>query len=293
MGEFDQTIGFALMGVTINTYLTGVIMSQFLTYWNSNFKDRWWLKSIVAFLFIINITQAAAVVYMSWFYCVTNFANPSVVATSLWPYPFTAFVTTVLAVINQTYQAWRIYIFTRNKILVGFLVVAALATCGMGIAAGIQVLILSELAKLIALQPVVEANLALQCTIDVIIAIVLTVFFSRSKTSFGRMDEVLNRLIRTAIQSGFFTAVFALGSLFAFRFSPGTYMIGLFSIPIGRIYTHTMMDSLITREQLRSLISNGGNGNLVSFPQFTGAGETIMMRPNPSMTTAVKDPEVL
>ncbi|KAJ7463606.1 hypothetical protein FB451DRAFT_1042867 [Mycena latifolia] len=191
------------------------------------------------------------------------------------------------------YQAWRIYVFTQSKILIGFLVVAALATCGMGIAAAIQAWILHELAKLIALQPVVEANLALQCAIDVIIAVRLTVIFSRSKTSFGRTDKVLNRLIRTAVQSGFFTAVFALGTLFAFRFSPGTQMIALFSLPIGRIYTHTMMDSLITREQLRNLLSNGGNGNLVSFPQFAGAGETIMMRPNPSTTTAAKDPEAL
>ncbi|KAJ7463625.1 hypothetical protein FB451DRAFT_1265074 [Mycena latifolia] len=284
MGEFDQTIGFTLMGVTINTYLTGVIVSQFFTYWNSKFNDAWWLKSIVAFLFIINITQAAAVVYMSW-----NFANPSVVAISLWPYPFTAFMTAILALINHMFQAWRIYVFTKSKILVGFLVVAALATCGMGIAAAIQSWILSELAKLIALQPVVEANLALQCAIDVIIAIRLTVSFSHSKTSFVRTDKVLNKLIRTAVQSGFFTAVFALGTLLSFRFSPGTYMIALFALPIGRIYTHTMMDHLITREQLRNLLSNGAN--LVSFPQF--AGETIIMRPNSSTTPAAKDREAL
>ncbi|KAJ7460238.1 hypothetical protein FB451DRAFT_1500599 [Mycena latifolia] len=291
MGEFDLTIGVTLMGVMINTYLTGVIMSQFFTYLNSRFNDPLWLKSMVAFLFIINITQAAAVQHFligHRFYCVTSFTNPSVIAIGIWSYPFTAFVTAVLAVINQTYQAWHIYVFTQNKNLVGFLVVAALATWGMGIAAGIQAL--SKLAKLIALQPVVEANLALQCAIDVIIAI-LTVIFSRSKNSFGRTDEVLNRLIHTAIQSGFFTAVFALGSLLSFRFSPGTFMIGLFSISIGRIYTHTMMDYLITREQLRNLLAN--EGNLISFPQFAGGGETIMMRPNPSASTAAKDPEAL
>ncbi|KAJ7463560.1 hypothetical protein FB451DRAFT_1264895 [Mycena latifolia] len=259
MGEFDLTIGVTLMGVMINTYLTGVIMSQFLTYLNSS-------ASMVAFLFIINITQAAAVVYdLVRRKCMVsrrNFTNPSVVAIGIWSYPFTAFVTAVLA----------------NKNLVGFLVVTALATCGMGIAAGIQALILSELAKLIALQPVVEANLAPQCALDVIIAIVLTIIFSRSKTSFGRTDEVLNHLIRTAIQFGFFTAVFALGSLLSFRFSPGTFMIELFSIPIGRIYTHTMMDYLITHEQLRNLLTKSGNtGNMVSFPQFAGGGETIMI----------------
>ncbi|KAJ7305667.1 hypothetical protein DFH08DRAFT_824969 [Mycena albidolilacea] len=35
MGEFDQTIGFALMGVT------GLIMSQFFTYWTAIFASVW------------------------------------------------------------------------------------------------------------------------------------------------------------------------------------------------------------------------------------------------------------
>ncbi|KAF7335773.1 hypothetical protein MVEN_02233100 [Mycena venus] len=283
MGEFDTTIGFTLMGVTVNTYLTGLIMSQFFTYWNSRYQDPW---SLVAFLFMINATQAAAVVYMSWFYCVTNFTNPRVVAISLWPYPFTALTTAVLALTNQMFQSWRIYLFTKNKILVGFLVVTSLAACGMGVAAAIQSWIFSELAKLVALQPVVEGNLALQCGIDVIVAAILTTIFSKSKTMFAKTDMVLNRLIRTAVQSGFFTAIFALGTLFSFRFSPGTYMIALFALPIGRIYTHTMMDHLISRERLRSILSN--NGNIVSVPNFnattdgSGDGSVIMMRTSPS-----------
>ncbi|KAF7349927.1 hypothetical protein MVEN_01293400 [Mycena venus] len=214
MGEFDQTIGFTLIGVTVNTYLTGVIMSQFFTYWNSRYQDPWWIKTLVAFLFIVNLTQAAAVVYMSWFYCVTNFANPSVVAISLWPYSFTYLTTAVLAIINQTFQSWRIYLFTGSRIRVGFLVATSLVACGMGVAAAIEAWTLSELAKLAVLQPIVEVQLTLQCAVDVILAAVLTVVYSNSKTTFPRTDKVLNRLIRTAVQSGFFTAVFALGNLF-------------------------------------------------------------------------------
>ncbi|KAJ6537942.1 hypothetical protein B0H19DRAFT_1270321 [Mycena capillaripes] len=270
MGEFDQTIGFTLMGVIINTYLTGVIMSQFFSYWNSSYQDSWWIKSLVAFLFVINATQAGAVV----FYCVTNFANPQVVATSLWPYPFTALTTAVLAITNQLFQSWRIYQFTRNKILVGFLVAASLAACGTGVAAAIESWIFSELAKLIALQPVVEANLALQCAVDVIVAIRLSLIFSKSKTSFAKTDRVLNTLIRNAVQSGSFTAVFALGTLFSFRFAPGTYMLALFALPIGRIYTHTMMDQFISREELRNILMNDGQVITVpniSFPSFHAA----------------------
>ncbi|KAJ6540363.1 hypothetical protein B0H19DRAFT_1381540 [Mycena capillaripes] len=278
MGDFDQTIGFTLVGVIINTYLTGVIMSQFFSYWNSSYQDSWWTRSLVAFLFVINATQAGAVVYMLWFYCVTNFANPEVVATSLWPYPFTALTTAILAIINQLFQSWRIYVFTRNKILVGFLVAATLAACGTGVAAAIEAWIFSQLAKLVMLQPVVEANLALQCAVDVIVAIRLFLIFSKSKTSFTMTDRVLNILIRNAVQSGSFTAIFALGTLFSFRFAPGTYMLALFALPIGRIYTHTIMDQLISRHELTNILMNGRN----SFPSYANYNA-----PNRDLSTTV------
>ncbi|KAJ6628566.1 hypothetical protein B0H10DRAFT_1990453 [Mycena sp. CBHHK59/15] len=273
MGEFDQTIGFTLMGVLVNTFLTGVIMSQFTTYWTAKYHDPWWTKAVVGVLFAINITQEAAVLYMAWFYCVTNFNNPSVVATSLWPYPLTALSTAIIALINQTFQSWRIYIFTQSKLLFGFLLVTALAACGMGIAAAIESWIFSELAKLVALQPVVEGNLALQSSLDVIISIILSYTFSQSKTSFSSTDKVLNRLIRGAVQSGVFTSIFALGTLLSFRLSPATYMIALFALPIGRIYTHTMMDHLVSREELRNILSSGHSGsrnnNIISVPYFS------------------------
>ncbi|KAJ7315763.1 hypothetical protein DFH08DRAFT_419492 [Mycena albidolilacea] len=265
MGEFDQTLGFTLMGVTINTYLTGVIMSQFFTYWTSNYQDPLWLRSLIPFLFIINATQAAAVVYMLWFYCVTNFTNPDAVAVLLWPYPFTALTMSILALVNHTFQSWRIYRFTDSKILAAFLLVISLANCGIGVAVSMEMWTFSKLSELVALQPIIEGNLALQCAVDAIIAVIMTVVLSRWRTHFfADMDKVLNRLIRTAVQSGFFTAVFALGTLLSSRFSPKTYMVSLFSLPIGRIYTHTMMDQLVTREELRGMFLN--RGNHLSFP---------------------------
>ncbi|KAJ7112660.1 hypothetical protein C8R44DRAFT_985081 [Mycena epipterygia] len=263
MGDFDNTIGYTLLGVMINTYLAGILTSQFFTYWNAKYMDPWWTRALVVFLLIINATQAAAVVYMSWFYCVTNFANPQVVANLVvpWPYPFNALTTTVLALVNHTFQSWRIYMFTKSKILVAFILVAALTTFGTGIAVAIQsaTLISSEIASIATLQSIIEANLALQCGVDVLIAIILSIMFSGSKTNFTPMDKVLNRLIRTAIQSGCFTGIFALGTLLSFHFSPETYTLALFFLPIGRIYTHTMMDHFVGREELRSILSSGAN----------------------------------
>ncbi|KAJ6631622.1 hypothetical protein B0H10DRAFT_503896 [Mycena sp. CBHHK59/15] len=280
MGEFDTTIGFTLVGILLNTFLWGVNMSQFTSYWGSP-KDPLWVRLGIMFLFVLNAAQAATVLYMAWFYCVLNFNNPSVVATSLWPYPFTAFTTAIIALINQLFQTYRIYKFIPNKPLVGLLVVAILATCGMGIAAAIQSWIFSELAKLVSLQPVVEANLALQTTVDVGISIILSFSFARSKTDFKNTNQVLNLLIRGAVQSGIFTSIFALGTLLSFRFSPGTYMIALFAVPIGRIYVHTILDHLVGREELRNMLSNSGariNVNVHTTVDRSGGSESIALR---------------
>ncbi|KAJ6493346.1 hypothetical protein C8R45DRAFT_989515 [Mycena sanguinolenta] len=271
MGEFDESIGFTLMGVIINTYLTGVIMTQFFIYWTHDFsayKDPLWVKCLVAFLFAVNISQAAAVVYMAWFYCVTNFANQEIIYYSVWPYPFTALTTAILAITNQIFQTWKIYLLTRNKTFVVFLTATSLAACGLGLTAAVKTWLILEIAKLAVLQPVVEANLALQCAIDVVIASILTLTLCKSKTSFEHTDRILNRLIRTAVQSGSFTAVCALGTLFSFRFSSKTYMLGLFAIPIGRIYTHTILDHLVCREQLQHVRVLTNSGDVMSVPHF-------------------------
>ncbi|KAJ6552283.1 hypothetical protein DFH09DRAFT_1167589 [Mycena vulgaris] len=128
---------------------------------------------------------------MSWFYCVTNFANPRVVSIVLWPHPFAGLTGAILAITNQMLQSWRIYLFTGNKILTGFLVATSVAACGMAVAAAIEAWPFSECvhilltaqqlpgpmsfqshrqANLILLQSIVMVNSALQCAIDVIIA---------------------------------------------------------------------------------------------------------------------------
>ena len=63
----------------------------------------------------------------------------------------------------------------------------------------------------------------------------------RAKTGFSKTDTVLNRLIRGAIQTGLFAAIFAAGDLITFLRVPTTNFYGMFAIPIGRIYTNVSL----------------------------------------------------
>ena len=87
------------------------------------------------------------------------------------------------------FQTWKIYLFTRNKTFVVFLAATSLAGCGLGITVAVKgllvlecvcisshaglvltLLVLHRYPKLAVLQPLVEAEIALQCAVDVMIA---------------------------------------------------------------------------------------------------------------------------
>ncbi|KAJ7822222.1 hypothetical protein B0H14DRAFT_2829347, partial [Mycena olivaceomarginata] len=249
------------LAFSVNTYLTGVIMSQFFSYWSSSHKDPWWIRSLVAFLFIINATQASSSIITE-----ENASTNYLSLADLWPYPLTNLTTAILAITNQMFQSWRIYKLTGNKIFVAFLVACSLTACGMGVAGAIEMsLHVHGPAKLVTLRPIMERELLLRLFL-------LSLIFCRSKTSFARTDRVLNILIRNAVQSGSFTAaIFALGIVLAVRLSSDTSTLVLFSLPIGRIYTHTMMDQL-SREELTAILlrttsSMVSNSNQISAEQ--------------------------
>jgi hypothetical protein len=49
----------------------------------------------------------------------------------------------ILALVNHTFQSWRIYRFTDSKILAAFLLVISFANCGIGVTVAIETWIFS------------------------------------------------------------------------------------------------------------------------------------------------------
>ncbi len=82
--------------------------------------------------------------------------------------------------------------------------------------------------------------------------LLIKLYFAR--TRFRQTNTVINRLMRMAIQSGTFATIFALGDMVTFRKAfhlgslftsniilvliPEMNLYGMFTFPIGRIYTN-------------------------------------------------------
>ncbi|KAI6021031.1 hypothetical protein EDC04DRAFT_2735066 [Pisolithus marmoratus] len=252
MGEFDKTLGTLLIGIFFNTYLYGLVTYQFAAYCRMSFNDPLHVRSMVWSLFILDTFHSGSVIYMAWSYTVTNYDNPAALAVAEWPYTFTPIGTAAAALVTQLFLGYRIWRLSGSNILFATVIALAIPSFALGVACGIKAWIIQVLSELSQLNNLVTAWLAMQVLIDLFITATLTIIFMRSKTGYHKTDTVLNRLIRGAIQTGLFAGIFSLGDLISFLVLPTTNLYGMFAIPIGRIYTNTLFDTLLAREQLKS-----------------------------------------
>jgi hypothetical protein len=245
------TLGTLLIGIIFNTYLFGLVTFQFATYYKTKFNDPLAIKCMVAFLFVLDCFHSIAVIWMAYAYCVTDYGKPETLGVALWPYTFTPIATGLASLVTQAFLGWRVFRFTNSRVLYAAMIVLSLTACAIGMACGIKAWMIKISSELATLTKLVTAWLVLQVTADVLITGTLGVILTRSRTGFRKTDTVINRLIRGAIQTGLFAGIFSLGDLVAFTRWPETNMYGFFAIPIGRIYTNTLLDTLLTRTELR------------------------------------------
>ncbi|KAH8828253.1 hypothetical protein DL96DRAFT_1162707 [Flagelloscypha sp. PMI_526] len=281
MGELDFSLGSILLGTCFNTFLYGVVVFQYARYTIIPFRDPSWLKILVAFLFMMDTVHSASVIYMLYAYCVKKFGDEQFLNQVVWPYPWTVVQWAVICCATQNVLAFRIYRLNRNKALFAILSLASAVVFGLGTIVGIRSFILAKRSgyrELKTLRTMVAIWLGFQVATDLTIngkycllsnvpvsrqidSGYLAFLLSTSRTGFPSTDRLVNRLIKTAIQSGFFCSLFAIGDIIAFATRPTTSLYGIFAIPIGRIYTNALMDTLLVREKSSSPVTYDSTGS--------------------------------
>ncbi|KAK0482192.1 hypothetical protein IW261DRAFT_1466719 [Armillaria novae-zelandiae] len=256
MGEYDTLL--------VNTYLFGIVTFQFATYYGSSESNSILITVLLLFL---NDSVHFCRIYMAWFLLpdaedprsVENYTNPEILLIAPWPYPFTCHKRSYCCdSLYITFWAFRLYRLTGKLYLYVGLMIGAVTVFGLGITTGNQgalsfyAWIIHEVLKLIVLKPIIITWLVGQTVMDLFLTSSLSYVLYRSRTGFRTTDSVINQLIRGTIQTGVFSSMFAPSSFS----SPTTNLYGMFAMPVGRIYTNTLMDTLISREKLKESLTS-------------------------------------
>nr|GAT50172.1 predicted protein [Mycena chlorophos] len=243
--------GPMLVGVFVNMILYGVLLSQMLTYYQVYGKsDALWMRAFVGYLFAVETANTAMDMFMMYQPLILEYGQaPKYFPTMFMTEPM---VIVLISTPIQMFFAWRIYTLTKSIWIPITVVVFGLASFAGGIWTTAEIQILREFAKKPLLHHPALLWFLASCVADVLITITLVVVLSRKKTGFVATDSVVDKIIRTTIQTGMITAIFSILDVVCFMVFPHYAVNFVWDLALSKLYSNCMLSTLNARHQLNA-----------------------------------------
>ncbi|THU84211.1 hypothetical protein K435DRAFT_971280 [Dendrothele bispora CBS 962.96] len=287
MGALDSTLGSMLIATATNLWFFGLASYQYGLYfrtrkwfflldrgessdkrenWRQVTNDRLPLKATVVVLCALDCTNSALALYTTYYYLVSGFANLATLNTVLWAIPAVILFINASSGITHFFFSWRIFQLTRSHYIFGALLVLQVATVSVGIVTGVHALQVNSFAAYSVVSNILTSWLSLQAAVDILLSALLIWIFRISRTGICSTNAVLNRMMRGALQTGVISSAFSIGYLLSFVLAPGNLIWMVFGYCLGRIYSITLMDTLICRHELKEKLANSHSGGINHSP---------------------------
>ncbi|KAH9027012.1 hypothetical protein EDB85DRAFT_152020 [Lactarius pseudohatsudake] len=276
----DEFHGALLIAAILSSILYGVTWLQVYSYYNSHSsRDRWPLRSFVAFLMFVDTANLVFVIYQTYQLVVTNFGVYLPTEYPPWGQAAIALSSAVLDICVQHFYAYRIYCLSwRSPYLPAAISVISLIEFGLGLAYGtkmsaiiVHVLFLShtDFAHSLKhtrgpgpLEGFFVATLSVKVLCDVFITVGMVYTLLTNRTRVRRTNSVLNLLAIYAVNCGTLHLVFAISSVILFAKSPYTLKYTPSLLIMIRLSLCAFMAILNSRDNLRETLD--GPGGVVS-----------------------------
>ncbi|KAH6885112.1 hypothetical protein BKA70DRAFT_1338248 [Coprinopsis sp. MPI-PUGE-AT-0042] len=269
MGAAEASLGALLIAVVVNTFLFGIGIYQYISYYTSDFRDPVWIKRSLAGLLANDVFHSCLIVYIIWDTFVPAFlAPPASVQGALWPLPTSIISVSVTALVVQNFLSYRVLLLARSKVLAGACSLLAAAAFALGITVAVKAWNISPMDKKTINDVLVTTWLSLETVVDVSIAVILLFVLRKEASEARQSSRVFKRLARISVQTGLCSSVFALLCMLLWLVQPGTNWYLIFGLSIGRVYTCSLLDTLLGRPALRAMI-NPRRPNIFANSSFT------------------------
>ncbi|KAF9031557.1 hypothetical protein BDZ89DRAFT_984671 [Hymenopellis radicata] len=238
-----------LAGFLGNCVLFGVFVNQLYWYYMTFPKDSFRLKVLVAVIGILQSAQSSMVCYDALEGFAINFGSFSALDSVHMAWFDIPFLTSIIALIVQSFFAWRIYKLSENWILVAVVEVIALLQCGAGVAGGLIIQtfgVYSRIPLSTGASDSIQVWLAASAACDIFIAIVMVYLLIRTPIRFRRTKVLVSKLVRLTIETGTITAICALVILILFSTVGGSYY-ACFGALVAVLYSNVALAVLNSR----------------------------------------------
>ncbi|KAJ7022570.1 hypothetical protein C8F04DRAFT_1137731 [Mycena alexandri] len=269
MATLDNTIGLLFQAVVISAALYGAGCLQAWFYFRTYLRrDSVRIKSLVTFVIVCDTCQQAILTACAYSYLITNFANRAILNHVFSTLIIEIYFSNFIALAVQLFYCYRVYRVSNGSwlasIFLALLGVGSFVALFVYTTQALKISTFTELATLKTLS--MSCNIAAAVT-DALISAFLVYYLYISKTGFEKTDDLINRLIAFAFNTGLPTSICALLACISINVWPDTFIYIFWFLLQGRFYTNTLLVSLNTRDYLRSITAPG------TFQEFPLSGQ--------------------
>ncbi|KAG8738991.1 hypothetical protein FRC10_006276 [Ceratobasidium sp. 414] len=239
------------------------MVTQTAVYYVSFKRDHKWIKILVAWLFVIDTFNTIFDVGLIWRYTITLFGDTEAIVHSSWWFNVEPVMTTMISSTTQSFFAWRIARLTGHNWL-GYLIgCSAFIQLAAGLGSTIGASIVRDFNRFQELKAAVITWLGLSAITDVVITCILSWYLHTHRTGFSKTDDIITRLVRLTVQTGFITTVWAATDLVLYLGLENNLHL-FFQLPLCKLYTNSLMSTLNSRNGWGGSFASGETGDPAS-----------------------------
>jgi len=243
-------LGPLFLAHCFNWGLYGLLALQVFLYYGSFVNDPRSHKILVYTVFFIDTVSIACSTYSGYWVFVQNWGNVVVFHGLGWSWATVPASTGLVALIVQTFYAYRVYRVSQNKnwYIPVFIVVLAGISCGFSFAAANEVAHLQTFTYIRLLIPSIWLSFGIAA--DFLVCAALVYYFTIStKVRFTLTNRLMMRLVRIVVETAIITIIAAALKMYLI-FSRRDNMHLLFCLLLPRLYSNALMGSLNSRSSV-------------------------------------------
>ncbi|KAF8154736.1 hypothetical protein B0H34DRAFT_799487 [Crassisporium funariophilum] len=249
---FDNTLGSLLVGGLLAMALWGITCVQTYNYFLSCTGDRLYLKSMVAFLWVLDTFDSALNGHILYYYMVSNYANPLAMFTPVWSVIIHVAITTISNFVIRAMFISRVFrLSNRNYWLTGWILATSFSDLVVGIVITVKAFGIASYLELNTLSSLLYTTFALGTGSDLSLAVALCWLLRQQRTGFRRTDSLIKVLMMYTVNTGMIVAIDAALGMIMYIVMPNNFIFLGFYLLLSKLYVNAYLATLNARENLR------------------------------------------
>jgi len=242
-------LGPLFLAHCFNWGLYGLLALQVFTYYGSFVNDPLNHKLLVYFVFFIDTVSMICSTYSGYWVFVQNWGNAVVFHGLGWSWATVPASTGLVALIVQTFYAYRVYRVSQKKnwFIPTLIIILAGISCGFSFGAANQVAHLQTFTYIRLLIPSIWLSFGIVA--DCVVCGTLVYYFTTTQVSFNLTNRLMIRLVRIVVETAIITIIAASIKMYLI-FSRHDNMHLLFCLLLPRLYSNALMGSLNSRSSI-------------------------------------------